>query len=119
MSEYAREHEAQRQIAVAAAQEHDIVTRVRRGAIKANPELVGDVTLPGRLAQAHAEAKRMGITRAKLVAKFLLVEARVPNFYRHPEISVWLEDGGPPADDRFEDLLAVTRKWLEENQVGR
>lgn len=85
MSEYAIEHETRRRIAVAATQEHDIVTRVRRSAIKANPELASDVTLPVRLAQAHAEAERMGITRAKLVAKFLLVEAHVPNFYLYPE----------------------------------
>jgi hypothetical protein len=95
------------------------VTAVRDSIISTNPTLGDDRALLDRLATAYAEAKRIGQTEEDLLTEFLLLEVEVPDFYRDPAVSAWLQKPGAPVDLRFRDLLEVLRKKLLQGQENR
>jgi len=95
------------------------VTAVRDCIVGVIPELADDPTLHGRLATAHGEAKRLGLTQDELLAEFLYLETEVPGFYREPSVSAWLQQPGASINRRFKDLLEVLRKKLDETGQAR
>ena len=106
--------------------ERVVVTAVRDRVVSAVPALRDDPTLSDRLARAYDEGKSMGLTDDKLLAEFLYLEIEAPGFYRQPAIlnwlekqGDWLEKQGAPIDSRFEDLLDVLSKTLEQSLTDR
>lgn len=99
--------------------ERVVVTAVRDRVVSAVPALRDDPTLSDRLARAYDEGKSMGLTDDKLLAEFLYLEIEAPGFYRQPAILNWLEKQGAPIDSRFEDLLDVLSKTLEQSLTDR
>jgi hypothetical protein len=114
-----REETNQQQNDLLISDERVFVTAVRDRVVSAMPALRDDPTLFDRLAKAYGEAQSMGLTEDKLLAEFLYLEIEAPGFYRQPAILHWLEKQGAPIDSRFEDLLDVLSKRLEQSLTDR
>lgn len=111
---------AEQWAALCASDERNFVVTIRDDIVRDSPRLADDPTLLDRLVRAYQDAKRMGFEQDKALVEFLYVEADVPEFYRKPGISAWLAKPGRPVEERFEDLLAVTRrKLIEREQESR
>ena len=104
---------------ISTTDEHGFIAAIRDDAITANPKLGDDPTLLQRLADAHRDAKRLGLTQDVLLAEFLHLEAQIPGFYRKPVVSKWLAKPGASIEDRFTDLLDVLLKEAERVQERR
>ncbi|CAM2192059.1 conserved protein of unknown function [Paraburkholderia kururiensis] len=102
--------------ALCAVDERNFVATVRDDIVQANPTLGSDPTLLDRLVRAYDAARALGLRQDKLLVDFLYVEVEVPGFYRKPAVENWLSKPVGTADTRFEDLLAVLRRKLEERE---
>ena len=98
--------------ALCASDERNFVATIRDDIVRDAPRYAEDPTLLDRLVRAYADAKRMGFQQDKELVEFLYIEADMPEFYRKPGIAAWLAKPGRPIEERFEDLLAVTRRKL-------
>jgi hypothetical protein len=103
-------------VALCANDERNFVATIRDDIVRDAPRYADDPTLLDRLVRAYADAKRMGFQQDKELVEFLYIEADVPEFYRKPGIAAWLAKPGRPVEERFEDLLAVTRRKLIDRE---
>lgn len=102
--------------ALCAVDENNFVATVRDDIVRANPKLRDDPTLFERLVRAYKAARGIGLRQDKSFVDFLYIEAEAPGFYRRPPIANWLCKPIGTADSRFEDLLSVLRKKLQQRQ---
>ncbi len=105
--------------ALCAVDERNFVATVRDDIVQVNPKLRDDPSLLDRLVNAYKAAKTLGLRQDKSLGDFLYIEAEAPSFYIKPPIKNWLSKPVGTADERFQDLLAVLRKKLEEQKEGR
>lgn len=96
--------------------ERNFVEAVRERVVLAAPALGADPTLLERLSKAYGEARRVGLQQEALLVQFLHLEAEVPGFYRQPAMSAWLARPLPSADERFEALLSLLHRKLEDKR---
>ena len=102
--------------ALCASDERNFVATIRDDIILDDPTLANDPTLLDRLVAAYKEAKTLGFQQDKELGEFLQMEAEIPGFYRVKPIASWLRKPGRPVEDRFDDLMAVTKKNLRDQQ---
>jgi hypothetical protein len=105
--------------ALCVVDERNFVATVRDDIVQAHHTLRSDPTLLDRLVRAYDAARALGLRQDKPLVDFLYVEAEVPGFYRKPAVANWLSKPVGTADTRFEDLLAVLRRKLEEREENR
>jgi hypothetical protein len=103
---------AEQWAALCASDERNFVATIRDDIVRDAPRYADDPTLLDRMVRAYGDAKRMGFQQDKELVEFLYIEADVPEFYRKPGIAAWLAKPGRAVEERFEDLLAVTRRKL-------
>ncbi|TWI62537.1 hypothetical protein IP91_04057 [Pseudoduganella lurida] len=95
-------------------EEHQYVEAVRKNILSDMPELASDDTLACRLEQAYRHAVGLHFVDGAAITQFLYYEAAAPTFYRQPPIDGWLRKPGAAVEQRFYDLIALTRSKLEK-----
>lgn len=100
--------------ALCAADDRNFILLIKKDILYAYPDLEDNPTLSKNMLAAYDEARRLGIKSDARIVEFLWAAARYPYFWARHMIAEWLSATGMSADERFDLLLTVMKRKIDE-----